>query len=69
MDGAKNTLILSRDVAEEEKEAEVAGNAKQQQHNEILRWNQIKEQENKKWETELSCETGEDGEPLYCLDI
>ena len=63
-----NTLIRSRDIADAEKEKRKWARNAKQQRNEMLRQDQSKEQENKKREVELSWETGEDGEPLYCID-
>ena len=63
-----NTLIRSRDIAEAEKERRKWARDAKKQRDKMLLQDQNREQENKKRAAELSWETGEDGEPLYCID-
>ena len=63
-----NALIRSRDIAEAEKQRRQVARDAKKKLDEMMHQDQIREQKNQGREREFSWVTGDDGQPLYCMD-
>jgi hypothetical protein len=63
-----NTLIRNRDIVEAEKQRRKYERDAKQLVAEILRRDEIRDQENQRREAELEWVNGDDGQPLYTID-